>query len=194
MGRTSCLNAPSMWPCSGEASVLLSQLAFQRPSSRAAALPAFQRTPSASAHPRWSHDAPKSFQLIINGLMMHPNRFSSSGGWMQNPYKTIKPLEPHVVPATILARGLRRFWRRDGDRLPATTTDWRVLRWGRLRPLRFGRGTCGQSWSGLGGSDLSGLSSGHRTNGLPIFFPFRLRQNRLPGMSGPRRAKGKFVR
>jgi hypothetical protein len=83
-------------------------------------------------------------------------------------------------PATILAT------RRHDDRLPATTTDWRVLRWGQLRPLRFGRGT--------GGPDLSGRSSGHRTNGLPFFFPFRLRRNRLPGMSGPRRAKGKFVR
>jgi hypothetical protein len=58
-------------------------------------------------------------------------------------------------PATILARGRRRYWRAAGDDFgarPATTTDWRVLRCGRLRPLRFGRGTGGQSWSGLGWS------------------------------------------
>jgi hypothetical protein len=58
---------------------------------------------------------------------------------------------------------------------PAPTTSTRgVLRWGRLRPLRFGRGAGGQGAAGraqlAGRRARSGRSSGHQTAGQPFFF------------------------
>ncbi len=55
-------------------------------------------------------------------------------------------------------------------------------------------GRAGPVWAGPDLSGRSGVPATGQT-AFHFFFPFRLRRNRAPGMSGPRRrAKGRFVR